>query len=287
MNTFKMHLEVEKRNGVNNKMTEFKIALNNILEINKQLQITIEEHDGKKSIVRKCEQISYKLLKSIALESRLPFISRCDQVDFEERKKWNSFWVLSPIIGKKELREEKSDFLIGITKIEKQRPTFSLLLVPQKRELFIGINNKAYRIETIEASLNLGIDKLLTEKNRINTPIAGFFYTIMKNKNRMNEKTEKFLDDFKLYKSGAIQEKIDESPMNLIGIAKGTYDFFPHFKSIYEWEIAPFDALITASGNRLTQKDGILPLIYNSKTLKFSAFIAKSNSDIDSIDLNK
>lgn len=103
----------------------------------------------------------------------------------------------------------------------------------------------------------------------------------------MNAKTEKYLNDFKLHKGGAIQEKVDESPMNLIGIAEGKYDFHPHLKTIYEWDIAPFDALITASGNRITQKDGILPLEYNSKKLKFSSFIAKNNFDIDSIDLKK
>lgn len=276
----------EKR-GENRKMTEFQIALNKVLEISKQIRTAINEHNGKHSIVRKCEQISYNKLKSIPLETELPFISKYDQSSFEERKNWYSFWIVSPIIGKKNLREGKSDFLIGITKVEKRRPSFAFLINPQKEELFIGIKNKAYKIENVNSALNADIDILLTEENRINKPIEGFFFTIVKDKNIMNAKTEKYLNDFKLHKGGAIQEKVDESPMNLIGIAEGKYDFHPHLKTIYEWDIAPFDALITASGNRITQKDGILPLEYNSKKLKFSSFIAKNNFDIDSIDLKK
>lgn len=52
-------------------MTEFQIALIKILEINERLLITIKEHDGKHSIARKCEQISYNQLKSIPLETEL------------------------------------------------------------------------------------------------------------------------------------------------------------------------------------------------------------------------
>ncbi|MFN3756272.1 MAG: inositol monophosphatase family protein [Flavobacterium sp.] len=268
-------------------MTEFQIALKKILEINEQLLITIKEHDDKHSIVRKCEQISYNQLKSIPLETELPFISKYDQPSFEERKNWDSFWIVSPIIGKKNLREGKNDFLVGITKIQHKRPSFAIISAPQKKALFIGFNNKAYKIENIDLSLKVGIDELLTDNHLIRTPTEGFFFTLMKSSCLMNIKTEKFFDDFKLYKSGSIKEVIDESPMNLIGIAEGTYDFHPHLKSINEWDIAPFDALITASGNRVTQKDGILPLTYNNKTLKIAAFIAKNNFDIDSIDLKK
>ena len=268
-------------------MTELSTVLNRIFELNRQLLLAIKEHNGKKSIVRKCEQISYNHLRSIALESQLPFISKFDQVDFEERKNWSSFWILSPIIGKKQLREGKSDFLIAITKIEKQRPTFSLLLSPLEKELYISINNKAYKIIDFELFKRSGIDSWLTENNRINKPIEGFFFNIMKNKNRMNAKTENYIENFKLNKSGAIQEKIDESPKNLIGIATGEYDIYLHFKVINEWDIAPFDALITASGNRVTQKDGILPIIYNSERLKIPSFVAKNNFDVDSINLKQ
>lgn len=268
-------------------MTEFQIALNNVLEISKQIRAAINEHNGKHSIVRKCEQISYDQLKSIPLETELPFISKYDQLSFEERKSWNSFWIVSPIIGKKNLREGKDDFLVAVTKIQHKRPSFTIISAPKKNTLFISFNNKAYKIESIDLSTNVGINELLTDDNLINKPIEDFFFTIMKNRNRMNVKTERFIEDFKLYKSGSIQEVIDESPMNLIGIAEGKYDFHPHLKSIYEWDIAPFDAIISASGNRVTQKDGILPLSYNSKTLKFSVFIAKNNFDIDSIDLKE
>lgn len=265
-------------------MEEFEKAVNVILETGNQILNTINEKQ-RNSIVKRSEEISYKQLKTFALESQLPFISKYDKEHFDIRKNWTSFWILSPIIGKKNLREQKDDFLIGITKINKRRPSLVILFAPARNELFIGKNNKSYKISNLEPNSELNEDVLLKEENRINNPIEGFFFTIVKNKSVMNRKTEKFLNDFKLHKSGSIQETIDESPMNFIGIAEGKYDFYPHLKSIYEWDIAPFDALISASGNRITQKDGILPLEYNSKKLKFSEFIAKNNFDIDSIPL--
>lgn len=270
-------------------MSEFQIALKKISEINTQIRTAIGEHNGKKSIARKCERISYDGLKSIVLETQTPFLSKFDQKKYENRKNWSSFWMLSPIIGMKQLRQGETDFLVGITKVVEGRPNFCLILAPGKKELYIGLENKAYKIHNFDSSLNryTELDELMSETNRIIKPIESLFFTIVKNKNPMNATTENFLNEFKMYKDGAIQEKIDESPMNLIGIAEGKYDFFPHLKTVKEWDIAPFDALITACGNRVTQRDGIMPLEYNNKGLKIPAFIAKNNFEIDSIDFKE
>ena len=265
-------------------MTELEKAVNVILETGNQILNTIDKKNIN-SIGKRSEEIGYERLKSFALESQLPIISKFDKEDYDTRKNWNSFWILSPLIGKKNLREQKDDFLIGITKIKKRRPSLVILFAPAKNELFIGENNKAYAISNLNPNSAQNRNELLKEENRINKPIESFFFTILKNKCKMNARTENFLSDFKLHKSGAVQEIIDESPMNLTGIAEGKYDFYPHLKSVNEWDIAPFDALITFSGNRVTQKDGILPLEYNSEKLKFPAYIAKNNFDIDSIDL--
>lgn len=267
-------------------MTEFEKAVKVILETGNQILNTLKQKN-RNSTRKKSEQISYERLKSFALESQLPIISKFDKEDYDTRKNWTSFWILSPIIGKKNLREQKDDFLIGITKIKKRRPSLVILFAPARNELFIGENNKAYAISNLNpnSAQNQNRDELLKEENRINKPIESFFFTILKSKRKMNARTENFLSEFKLHKSGPIKETIDESPMNLIGIAKGKYDFYPHLKSVNEWDIAHFDALITFSGNRVTQKDGILQLEYNTEKLKFPAYIAKNNFDIDSIDL--
>lgn len=266
-------------------MTAFNAAFKVISEIQNQFHDIIKAHDGKTSLVKKCETTNYWLLKQIASETNLPYISKFEQVDFETREHWNSFWMLSPLLGKKQLREGSSNVLIAITKIENRRPVFSLLLLPKKNELFIAINQKAYKIEGFKPNSNLTLDEFLIDANLLQKPIEGFFFTILKNKRKMNSKTEEFLEHFKLYKSGSIKETVDESPLNLMGIAEGRYDFHPHLKTIYEWDLAPFDALITASGNRITKKDGIMPLRYNSESLRFPGFIAKTNFDTDSIDL--
>lgn len=269
-------------------MSDFENVLRLIMKIGKNVQkIKSDKKKNNLSIVRECDYYIYNQFKVMMTQMDECFISQFDKPEYEERKNWKSFWILSSIIGKKSFRGNKADYLISITKVKNRRPNFAILFAPQMNEVFVAIDNKAYKIENINQYSSLNINELLTEKNQIYKPIESSFFTIMKNKSKMNAKTEKMLDYFKLHKSGTIQEKIDESPMNLIGIAEGKYDFHPHLKSIYEWDIAPFDAIISASGNRVTQKDGILPLEYNSKTLKFADFIAKNNFDIDSNDLKE
>lgn len=207
--------------------------------------------------------------------------------EFEIRKQWNRFWIITPLLGKKNLREGKDDYVFAIAKIEDQRPALGVIVAPEKREMFISKDNRAYKIKGINFDTTINVKSFLKKQNLIKKPIEGFFFTILKKKHRMNIRTERFLSDFKAYKKGAIQEIIDDSPMNLCGIAEGKYDYYPHLSTVMEWDIAAFDTLITASGYMITQKDGILPLQYNSRDFKFPGFIAKNNFEYDSVDLEK
>ena len=177
-------------------MTEFDKIIKIILEIGSEI-IDTNREKNRNSIGKKAEQISYERLKSFALQSKLPFISKFDKVDFETRKNWTSFWILSPIIGKKNLREGNDDFLIGITKIVNHRPSLVIFFAPERNELFIGKDNKAYKISNLEHDFVYHQDELLKEDNQINKPIEGFFFTILKSKTKMNARTENFLTLFK------------------------------------------------------------------------------------------
>ncbi len=268
-------------------MNEFETVTKHALNAGHIILKTKKKYGMNYPAAKKCELYCYEELKNIALKTNLPVVSKFDRPDFECRKYWNRFWIIAPLLGKKNLREGKDDYLFTVTKIENQRPVLGVIVAPEKSEMYIAKDARSYKIKGIDFDPNLNVALLLKRQNMIKKPIEGLFFTILKNRQPMNYKTEKFLKDFKDYKKGAIKEIVDDSPMNFCGIAEGKYDYYPHFSTVMEWDIAAFDALITASGYMITKKDGILPLSYNTKDLKFPAFIAKNNFENDNVDLEK
>lgn len=268
-------------------MKDFEQAIKAI-QPGKEILKCREEHIGRKSLSKECEAASYDILKNILSPTRLPIISKFDKPEFNARKDWKEFWLISPLLGKKDLMEGKNDFAVSIAKISQKRPVLGVIYAPAQHTLFISTpNNKPYKIVDLPLEEVVKSTALLQKKNLILKPIEGFFLKILKRKAFMNQKTEKFLEDFKAYQKGSLKEVVDPSPLRLFGIVEGKYDYYPHLNPVPEWEIAAMDALITASGNMITKKDGILPLEYNTAKLKFSAFVAKSNFQYDSTVLNQ
>ncbi|MBZ9730642.1 hypothetical protein LB467_13180 [Salegentibacter sp. JZCK2] len=267
-------------------MTEIEQAIRLIQCAGKEILRYRDTHTGNRSFSQRCETESYEVLKNLLYRTGLPIVSKFNNPDFDIRKDWEEFWLVSPLLGKKSLKEGKDDFAVSIAKISRKRPVLGIIYAPADKVLFIAINNKPYKIKNFSFGENEDKTLLLQEKNLIRKPVEGFFLKILKSKNLMNKKTEKFLEDFKAYQEGSLKEVVDQSPLKLCGIAEGKYNYYPHLKPVPEWEIAAFDALITASGNMMTKKDGILPLEYNTEKLKLPAFIAKSNFQFDSTELN-
>lgn len=269
-------------------MKDLEQAIKAIQLAGKEILKCSEEPNGSRSLSKECEAVSYDILNNLLSPTRLPVISKFDKPEFSTRKDWKEFWLISPLLGKKSLVEGKDDFAVSIAKISQNRPVLGLIYAPGQKTLFISTpDNKPYKIEDLPLEEAVGLTALLQKKHLIPKPIEGFFLKILKRKAFMNQKTEKFLEDFKAYQKGSLKEVVDPSPLRLCGIVEGKYDYYPHLNPVPEWEIAAIDALITASGNMITKKDGILPLEYNTAKLKFSAFIAKSNFQYDSTPLNQ
>ncbi|MBZ9630395.1 hypothetical protein LB465_06345 [Salegentibacter sp. LM13S] len=267
-------------------MTDLEQSVRLIERAGKEILRYRDAHTGNRSFIQRCETESYEVLKNLQSQTGLPLVSKFDNPEIDIRKDWEEFWLVSPLLGKKSLKEGKDDFAISIAKISHKRPVLGIIFAPADKVMFIATDNKPYKIKNFSFGKDEDVNILLQEQNVIRKPIEGFFLKILKSKNQMNKKTERFLENFKAYQEGSLKEVVDQSPLKLSGIAEGKYDYYPHLKPIHEWEIAAFDALITASGNMVTKKDGILSLEYNTVKLKFPAFIAKSNFQFDSTEIN-
>lgn len=265
-------------------MPEIKVAVKTILKAGQALMKEKSDMAGKSAQTKKCEEVSYCVLKEGLTATRLPLLSKFDALPYDERKVWEQFWMVAPLLGGKSFRAGRNDYLISVTKIMGNRPVSAVLLSPERDALCIAIgNHKAYKVKGLDPNSRVNVGQLLNESNQLDTTSDDFFLRILKDKPVMNRKTERFIQRLVNHTSGAFREEIDGSPTNLLGIAEGKYHVYPHLSTVAEWDLAAFDALIHACGYMVTQADGIMPLQYNSRSLKFNSFIAKTNFEFDTL----
>ena len=142
------------------------------MDLNKLLKIAIEAsiHAGKEifdvygsddfQIVSKEDNSPLTLADKNADLKILEFLNETDipvlseegkHLSYDDRKKWDCFWLVDPLDGTKEFIKRNGEFTVNIALIEGQNPIMGVIYVPVSKVLYFGdIENGAYKIEDID-----------------------------------------------------------------------------------------------------------------------------------------
>ncbi len=80
-----------------------------------------------------------KVIKAILADTDLPLLSEeGKQTPFEERKSWETFWLVDPLDGTKEFVKRNGEFTVNIALIKKGTPVLGVVFVPVTGMLYFG-----------------------------------------------------------------------------------------------------------------------------------------------------
>ena len=83
------------------------------------------------------------------LEPNIPILSEESLVSWENRKDWNTYWLIDPLDGTKEFINRNGEFTVNISLIENNHPIFGIIYSPAKSILYYALkNNGCYKIKT-------------------------------------------------------------------------------------------------------------------------------------------
>ena len=75
------------------------------------------------------------------LTPEIPIISEESGIpDFDERKKWDRFWLVDPLDGTKEFIKKNGEFTVNIALIVQDKPMLGVVYVPAFDTLYYGDN---------------------------------------------------------------------------------------------------------------------------------------------------
>ncbi|WXU00095.1 MAG: 3'(2'),5'-bisphosphate nucleotidase CysQ [Catillopecten margaritatus gill symbiont] len=217
--------------------------------------LTIADKNAHQSIVNALSKLT----------PNTPILSEeSDVIGFDERSKWDEYWLIDPLDGTRDFLEQTGEFCICIAYIKNHSAIFGLVYAPITGVHYYGFNGKSYKYQN-------GAHK------QINTCIAKQPLRVITGHHSAHNPTLKThlaaLSDM-----SDIQISHLGSALKFCEIAQGHYDYYPRFGPCSEWDTAAGGCILQNAGGSVVDENG-KPLRYNTQdSLLSPTFFASGKS---------
>ncbi|MGS2737814.1 3'(2'),5'-bisphosphate nucleotidase CysQ [Sinomicrobium sp. M5D2P17] len=214
------------------------------------------------SPLTKADIASHNEIMRFLRETGIPVLSEeGKELPYEERKRWESLWIVDPIDGTKEFIKKNGEFTVNIALVREQSPVLGVIYVPALNELYFStVEIGAYKCTDIEGYDTLEGWKSVSAK----LPVEhnGRIYTVVASRSHLSAETKGFIDSLK-EKYGEVETISKGSSLKLCMVAEGEADCYPRFAPTMEWD--------TAAGQAICEHAGFKVIDYTTKeTMKYN-----------------
>ncbi len=215
------------------------------------------------------------IVKALA-NTALPVLSEeGHNIPYEERRQWETFWLVDPLDGTKEFIKRNGEFTVNIARIQNGNPVFGVVYAPILQELYVGIPGEgAWLLQqpgqhtTIEQIKQQGTPLPLPVQNSKNT------YKVVASRSHLNTDTAQYIE--KLKRTHHTIEIVSKgSSLKLCMVASGEAGEYPRLGPTMEWDTAAAHAVVLGAGKKVTIFGAGQPLRYNKPDLHNPFFIVK------------
>ena len=207
---------------------------------------------------KKANAIIEKGLKG--LDHTIPILSEEGRnVPFEERREWETFWLVDPLDGTKDFVKKNGEFTVNIALVEDQVPVFGVVYAPASDLLFWGsLENGAWKKEADSPDYGMRVADKIDAIVQIAT-----------SRSHPSNKMNTFLTQFKKFELHPIG-----SSLKICLVSNGSVHLYPRLGPTMEWDTAAGHAVLKSAGGEILQFGTSAPLQYNKQDLLNPAFIA-------------
>lgn len=199
-----------------------------------------------------------------ALEAKYPEIPILSEenknAEYDERKHWNTFWLVDPLDGTKEFIKKNGEFTVNIALIENGVPIMGVVFVPVTDQMYFASNGLGAFLST-----NSGDPVKITTKT-FEKGQKGV--KIVCSRSHMNDETRTFVEQFDspdLISAG--------SSLKFMLVAKGDAHVYPRLAPTMEWDTGAAQCVVEQSGGRVIHAETGERLAYNKENLLNPSFI--------------
>lgn len=226
------------------------------------------EYKDDKSPLTAADKKSNEIINDYLKATNIPIISEENrQIDYAERKEWQSYWIVDPVDGTKEFIKRNGEFTVNIAFVESGVPVFGVIYVPASKTLYYGevSENKSYKVNLSEhdesLEIVLGKAEIIAPKENTTNILE-----VVGSRSHMNQETLDFVDQLKL-EGNSVEIVSKGSSLKFCLVAEGNADVYPRFAPTMEWDTAAGQAICNAVGLQVISQETQKPLLYNKENL--------------------
>ncbi len=211
--------------------------------------LTRADTQAHQAIVKKLKTTSFPILSEEGKD-----------ISYEERKDWETFWMVDPLDGTKEFVKRNGEFTVNIALIHQNKPVLGVVLAPVIDKLYFGgIGHGAY------TDVNMQPEHELKPASKGNKPVR-----IVTSRSHLNQDTQDYLNKFDDAETVSMG-----SSLKFMLLAEDKADIYPRFAPTMEWDTAAAHAVLRGMGIEVINMEDNKPLRYNKENLLNPYFLAK------------
>jgi 3'(2'), 5'-bisphosphate nucleotidase len=179
-------------------------------------------------------------------------------IEYDERRHWNTFWLVDPLDGTKEFIKRNGEFTVNIALIDKDHPVLGVIYAPATDKLYYGMKGQgAFKRE-----------KGITSKIQVNKKEDNWIAVGSRSHSAPEE--EQVLSKYPVKTSVSIG-----SSLKFCLLAEGEADIYYRYGPTMEWDTGAGQAILEAAGGKMLDNQQ-LTFAYNKKSLTNGSFICLS-----------
>ena len=221
---------------------------------------------------RAAHEIITEALTGVEVGGRtLPVLSEEGaEIPFEERRQWDSYWLVDPLDGTKEFISRNGEFTVNIALIGGSRPRLGMVYLPVTEVLYFG--GRGLGSFRTPAS-----DLLLARAERLPLGIERDpdVLTAAGSRSHRSDRFDRWIES-EAEKRGCSRVEVITagSSLKFCLAAEGRVDVYPRFGPTMEWDTAAAQAVAEGAGRSCTDPEG-RRLEYNKPDMRNNGFIVR------------
>lgn len=219
------------------------------------------EHKSDESPLTAADKASHELIAGALTKHfpNIPIVSEEGMLPaYDDRKKWEYFWLVDPLDGTKEFLKRNGEFTVNIALIHINKPVFGVIYAPVLKTIYYGYNGRAFKQVDNEDPAEVKVNRDVSEG-----------ITAVKSRSHSGEKEAGFLSKFNI-----IKEISAGSSLKFCMLAGGKADLYYRSGPTYEWDTAAGHAIVINAGG--FNPPGEYALAYNKPNLLNGGFLFTS-----------
>jgi len=241
----------------------------------------VEQKDDKSPLTL-ADKRSHEIIENVleqtvtANNSTVPILSEeGKEIPYDERIKWEYFWLVDPLDGTKEFIKRNGEFTVNIALIHKHKPVLGIIYIPVKDVFyFAAINFGAYKLENSSIlTEDLSIEELIDKSQKL--PLNSndkTTLTVIGSRSHTSEEFTEFVKQLN-QKHENVEFISSGSSLKLCLVAEGKADVYPRFGPTMEWDTAAGQAIVEQAKGTVMEAETNEPLNYNKSNLLNPFFI--------------